>query len=220
MLDGSKIREKAPVLYGIIDRLLRYPTYAEAMKLKDLTYDQNFGGTDFTDMINENDLQNALRMGIEEYYTNVYENKVIWKSGMNVILDPLFYMEKLNLIRGGFKAYSWQKIVKKAIEKAQKSNSKVILVGAGTNLRNFLYLFSAMDKLNLIESIWDNSDEKQGALYCDLAVTKPNSKVKGIFVCTVENIGIEKILYDQIMKLCGENIDFYGLGFNKIASEN
>jgi len=220
MLDGSKIRDKAPLLYGIIDRLLKYPTFEEALRLKELMYDQNFGGSGFTSMIDEKDLQNASAMTIENYYINVFENKVIWKSGMNSLLDPFFYSEKLNVIRGGFKVYSWHKIVKAVIELSKKMDERIVLIGAGGNLIYFLYLFSLMGKLDLIEAIWDNSEEKEGAAYCGIEVEKPFKSGNKIFLCTVENLGVEKILFDQIKSLSGDDIVFYGLGINNVISNN
>ena len=217
MKDGSRIREKAPELYGIIDRMMRYPLVGEAKELKNLQYDQNMGGTGFTQILSDFEVEKIENMGIGNYYKEVYEYRVAWKSGMNSIVDPLIFIKSLNMSKASYKTVSRLLLIQDAIDQAETENMDIILVGAGRNLRSFIYYFIILDKISLVKSIWDNGEEKQGAIYNGISVTYPNKEEKGYFLCTVENVGIEKALCGQIANLFENDIIFRGLGYQYTA---
>lgn len=213
MKEEKWLRENAIYFYGIIDRLLKYPLINEASHIKKLQYDQNFGGRGFSEIISDSDIIIADGIGLDRYYRETYENKVMWKSGLSVLLDPIFHLKSLCVIRCGYKTYSWLQLIQEVITEAEKLHKKIILVGAGNNLKQFISIFSTVNRRDLIKEIWDNSDEKQGAIYCEKEVNRPGVNEEKIYLCTVENIGAEKALCKQIKSLAGEDILFYGLGY-------
>ncbi len=189
-------------LHKLIERLCAAPLHSEALKIKELSYDQNFGANAFCDIIDDSVIKEFVTVGRETFFAHPSPVAVAWNSGMNSIIDPFFHCKNFLYENQQYMALAFLHLTNKACNYALKNNYKVVLACAGRNLPVFISYFAMADCMELIEAIVDNDVNLQGIDFYSIQI-KPVDEIfdSVIYLCTTSNSSFEASIFNQITTL-------------------